>query len=107
MRRPDRLGQSSARQWLPFAPARRLSAGTAEAAKACESNHGICNRWPEKITRRIHPHTKPIGLISRLIGAVTRPGELVVDPAAGSFVVMRAARELGRNFIGCDIAHPA
>ena len=73
-------------------------------AKATWRDHGICNRWPEKITRRIHPHTKPIGLISRLIGAVTRPGELVVDPAAGSFVVMRAARELGRNFIGCDLA---
>jgi hypothetical protein len=46
-------------------------------------------------------------LISRLIGAVTRPGDLVVDPAAGSFVVMHAANELGRSFIGCDIAYPA
>jgi site-specific DNA-methyltransferase (adenine-specific) len=73
-------------------------------AKATWRDHGICNRWPEKITRRIHPHMKPSGLISRLIGAVTRPGELVVDPAAGSFVVMRAARELARDFIGCDLA---
>jgi site-specific DNA-methyltransferase (adenine-specific) len=41
-----------------------------------------------------------------LIGAVTQPGDLVVDPAAGSFVVMRAADQLGRNFIGCDLKLP-
>jgi site-specific DNA-methyltransferase (adenine-specific) len=75
-------------------------------AKATWRDHGIPNRWPEKIERGIHPHLKPIGLISRLIGAVTKPGELVVDPAAGSFVVMHAAMELGRDFIGCDIAVP-
>jgi site-specific DNA-methyltransferase (adenine-specific) len=69
-------------------------------------DHGIPNRWPEKVDRNDHPHIKPIGLIIRLIGAVTEPGGLVVDPAAGSFVVLRAARQLERNFIGVDIAHP-
>jgi DNA modification methylase len=54
--------------------------------------------------RKLHPHIKPIGLITRLIGAVTAPGELVIDPAAGSFAVMHAAHELGREFVGCDIA---
>jgi site-specific DNA-methyltransferase (adenine-specific) len=67
-------------------------------------DHGIPNRWPEKVNRSLHPHIKPISLITRLIGSVTEPGDLVVDPAAGSFVVMHAARALGRNFIGCDIA---
>jgi hypothetical protein len=47
---------------------------------------------------------KPAGLIARLIGAVTMPGDLVVDPAAGSFIVMHVANSLGRNFAGCDIA---
>ena len=75
-------------------------------AKATWRDHGIPNRWPEKIERGIHPHLKPTGLISRLIGAITKPGELVIDPAAGSFVVMHAAMELGREFIGCDIAVP-
>jgi site-specific DNA-methyltransferase (adenine-specific) len=67
-------------------------------------DHGIPSRWPEKVDRKIHPHVKPIGLISRLIAAVTWPNDLIVDPAAGSFVVMQAALDLGRNFIGCDIA---
>jgi site-specific DNA-methyltransferase (adenine-specific) len=66
-------------------------------------DHGIPSRWPEKVDRGIHPHIKPIGLIERLIAATTEPGDLVVDPAAGSFVVMRAAHKLGRNFIGCDL----
>jgi DNA methylase len=52
-----------------------------------------------------YPHTKPIGLIARLIGAVTKPGDLVVDPAAGSFVTMHVATEMRRSFVGCDIAY--
>jgi len=69
-------------------------------------DHGIANRWPEKVDRRVHPHVKPIGFISRLIGAVTKHGDLVVDPAAGSFVVMTAAHRLGRDFVGCDCEAP-
>jgi site-specific DNA-methyltransferase (adenine-specific) len=71
-------------------------------AKATWRDHSIRSRWVEKVDRKIHPHVKPIGLITRLIGAVTQPNDLVVDPAAGSFVVMRAANDLDRNFIGCD-----
>src|SRR6516165_10903150 len=69
-------------------------------------DHGIPSRWHEKVNRSIHPHLKPIGLITRLVGAVTQPGDVVVDPAAGSFVVMRAAHQLERNFIGCDVKSP-
>lgn len=64
---------------------------------------GIPTRRPEKVDRKLHPHIKPIGLIVRLIAAVTKPDDLVVDPAAGSFVVLRAACALGRNFVGCDL----
>jgi site-specific DNA-methyltransferase (adenine-specific) len=74
-------------------------------AKKTWTDHGIPDRWPEKISRSLHAHIKPIGLIKRLIGAVTRPGDLVVDPAAGSFVVMHAARALGRDFVGCDLVY--
>jgi site-specific DNA-methyltransferase (adenine-specific) len=74
-------------------------------AKATWRDHAIPNRWPEKVDRGLHPHVKPIGLITRLIGAVTAPGDLIVDPAAGSFVVMTAAHRLERAFIGCDIAY--
>jgi site-specific DNA-methyltransferase (adenine-specific) len=75
-------------------------------AKATWRDHGIPDRWIEKINhpRSQHPHIKPINLIKRLIAATTNRGDLIVDPAAGSFNVLRAAHELGREFIGCDIA---
>jgi site-specific DNA-methyltransferase (adenine-specific) len=78
-------------------------------AAATWHDHGIATRWSEKINfqqypRKLYPHTKPIELIVRLIAATTAPGDLVVDPAAGSFVVMHAAHRLGREFIGCDLA---
>ncbi len=44
-------------------------------------------------------------VIAAAHGATTHPGELLVDPAAGSFVVMRAAHQLGREFVGCDLAY--
>jgi site-specific DNA-methyltransferase (adenine-specific) len=67
-------------------------------------DHGIPSRWAEKVDRRIHPHAKPTELTARLIGAVTRVGDLVVDPAAGSFTVLEIAQLMGRRFIGCDLA---
>jgi site-specific DNA-methyltransferase (adenine-specific) len=77
------------------------------AAKSTWRDHSIPDRWVEKVDRKVHPHIKPIGLIPRLIGAVTMPGDLVVDPAAGSFVVMYTAHTLGREFIRVDIARCA
>jgi site-specific DNA-methyltransferase (adenine-specific) len=75
-------------------------------AKATWRDHGIPDRWVEKVNRKLHPHIKPIGLITRLIATTTEPGDLVVDPAAGSFAVMHAALQLSREFVGCDLAFP-
>jgi site-specific DNA-methyltransferase (adenine-specific) len=73
-------------------------------AKVTWRDHAIPDRWAEKVDRKLH-HIKPVGLTTCLIGAVTVPGELVVDPAAGSFVVMHAAHWLDRDFIGCDVTY--
>jgi hypothetical protein len=35
------------------------------AAKKTWRDHGIPSRWPEKVDRTIHPHSKPLGLITR------------------------------------------
>ena len=50
-----------------------------------------------------HPHRKPVSLQERLIRCVTRPGDLVVDPCAGSYSVLDACRLAGRDFLGCDL----
>ena len=74
-------------------------------AKGVWHIHDIPDVWTEKIENGQHNHThaKPIGLQKRLIEAVTNIGDIVVDPAAGGYSVMRAAMEVGRHFLGCDI----
>ena len=52
---------------------------------------------------KIHPTQKPIKLLKRLIEIFTDPGDVVIDPVAGSGVTLRAAAELGRNTFGFEI----
>ena len=60
--------------------------------------------WSERLSGvRRHAHQKPVALQAGLIEAVTEPGDLVVDPAAGSFSVMESALSVGRNFLGGDL----
>lgn len=73
-------------------------------AKKCWTDHGIPDVWQEQVTKT-HPHSKPIELQKRLIEAVTEPGDLVIDPAAGGFSVLEACRQSDRNFLGCDLKY--
>lgn len=66
-------------------------------------DHGIPDVWTEKVSRVGHPHQKPILLQRRLIEAVTRPHDMVIDPACGSGSVMKACIAAGRDFIGTDL----
>ena len=53
---------------------------------------------------RIHPSQKPIAVLKRLIEIFTDPGDVVIDPCAGSGSTLRAARELGRPSYGFEVA---
>ena len=72
-------------------------------AKGVWRVHDIPDVWSEKIEKKNHTHAKPIELQKRLIKAVTNPGDVVVDPAAGGYSVLEATRATGRNFLGCDL----
>jgi site-specific DNA-methyltransferase (adenine-specific) len=72
-------------------------------AKGVWKVHTIPDVWSESIGKRDRVHPKPVGLQSALIEAVSNPGDVVIDPAAGSFSVMEACRQKGRTFLGCDI----
>ncbi|KLL03768.1 MAG: adenine-specific DNA methylase [Mycoplasmataceae bacterium CE_OT135] len=64
------------------------------------------NVYQEKqkmILLRVHPHEKPVALNKRLIEAVTEKGDLVVDPCAGGFGILRICLETGREFLGTDL----
>jgi len=55
------------------------------------------------ISKRQHPHQKPKELIKALILATTQEKDLIIDPCAGSFIVLEVCQELNRNFLGCDL----
>lgn len=71
-------------------------------AKGVWRNRRIPDVWQEKAPQNGHAHAKPIGLQGELIEAVSDAGDLVIDPAAGSFSVLESCRLQGRNFLGCD-----
>jgi site-specific DNA-methyltransferase (adenine-specific) len=71
-------------------------------AKGVWSVHNIPDVWNEKQNTH-HAHAKPIKLQTALIEAVTKEGDVIIDPAAGSYSVMESAYTVKRNFIGCDL----
>jgi len=42
-----------------------------------------------------------------LIEATTEKGDLIVDPCAGSFIVLEVCQETRREFMGCDLTYQA
>ncbi len=51
----------------------------------------------------VHPTQKPIDLMTGLVESVTRPGDLILDPTAGSGSTGVAALKAGRRFIGIEL----
>lgn len=71
-------------------------------AKGVWALHDIPDVWDEKVTND-GPHAKPVGLQGRLIEAITNMRDIVIDPAAGSYSVLKACQRTNRHFLGCDI----
>lgn len=55
-----------------------------------------------KADRTAHPTQKPLEVVSRLVRAVSRPGDLVLDPFAGSGTTGHACLLTGRRFVGIE-----
>lgn len=62
-------------------------------------------RWESdgKGIPKIHPAQKPIKVLRQLIEICTDPGDVVIDPYAGSGATLRAAVDLQRNAYGFEI----
>jgi DNA modification methylase len=52
---------------------------------------------------KLHPTQKPVGSLTPLVEAFTKPGELVLDPFCGSGSTLVAAKETGRCFAGIEL----
>ena len=53
---------------------------------------------------KIHPTQKPVTVLKRMIEIFTDPGDVVIDPCAGSGSTLRAAWEMGRNSYGFEVS---
>ena len=53
--------------------------------------------------KNIHPTEKPVALLEELINVSTNPGDLIVDPYAGSGSTIWAAQRTGRLGIGIEM----
>lgn len=80
--------------------------------KAGSSRAGATNRYPRSVLHapsvgtssvaRVHPQQKPPQLCEWVVRTFTDPGDLVVDPCAGSGSALRAADTCGRRSIGWE-----
>ena len=57
----------------------------------------------DTITPKVHPTQKSVHVLQNLIEIFTDPGDVVIDPVAGSGITLLAAEQLGRKAYGFEI----
>jgi adenine-specific DNA-methyltransferase len=51
----------------------------------------------------LHPTQKPLSVLTPLIESFSKPGQIVLDPFAGSGSTCAAALQLGRRYFGIEL----
>lgn len=64
----------------------------------CSGNERLKNDAGDKT----HPTQKPEALLTRVMMASTKPGDVVLDPFFGTGTTGAVAKQFGRHFIGCE-----
>lgn len=60
------------------------------------------NSTKNERVRNNHPTVKPLAFMKYLVKLISREGQIVLDPFAGSGSTLIACRDLGRKFIGIE-----
>lgn len=64
----------------------------------------IAQRFPvDGVWRTGYATEKPIALLERIIGGLSKEGDLIADFFCGSGTTLAVAEKLGRKWIGCDL----
>ncbi len=82
-----------------------LKAGNDDCQVRSDWYFPICTggeRLRDEDGRKTHPTQKPEALISRILLAASRPGDVVLDPFFGSGTTGAVAKRLRRSFIGIE-----
>lgn len=61
----------------------------------------VCGTFKERVS---HPCQMPEGVLERIIRVASNPGEVVIDPFAGSGTTLAVAKKLGRSYLGCELS---
>ena len=61
----------------------------------------VCGTFKE---RTGHPCQMPEAVLERIIKVASKPGDIVLDPFAGSGTTLAVAKKLGRKFYGCELS---
>ena len=62
----------------------------------------MCGTFKERV--QWHPCQMPVRLLERIVAACSKPGDLVLDPFAGSGTTLVAAARLGRRWTGVELS---
>ena len=54
-------------------------------------------------TKKIHPHQKPVALYRWILRNYAKEGWRILDPFAGSAALGVACKELGFDYVGCEV----
>ena len=61
----------------------------------------MCGTFKE---RTGHPCQMPEAVLDRIIRVATNPGDVVLDPFAGSGTTLAVAKKLGRQYLGIELS---
>lgn len=88
-------------------PSYRATHGDKRAAAATKLDDDVwqfpivCGTHKERVSW--HPCQMPQALLERIVAVSSNPGDLVLDPFAGSGTTLAAAKKLGRQWLGFDV----
>lgn len=97
---PDRVRSFDFKEWWVKYPERYSVSGKAPT-DVWEFPIPVQGSWGNQYVRHFCP--LPEGLVTRIIDLCSDPGDLVLDPFAGSGAVLAAAYRSERNFVGLDV----
>lgn len=83
--------------WDPILIASR---GVPDAIDRAAIRNVVEANYPNK---RRHPYEKPVEVYDHVLARICRPGDLVLDPFAGSGNSRVSAEKLGLRWRGCDV----
>jgi hypothetical protein len=69
-----------------------------------ERDSAVLRFWIGQNAMPDHPTQKPLPLLRYLLGKLTAPGSVVLDPFMGSGTTGAACLQTGRRFLGCELS---